>query len=52
MIDDRPAAKTVADCCTFRKTIGLEVTFEVLKDSLRQEMASISEAYHYVKSAV
>ena len=43
------AAKTVADCFKFRNKIGLDVSIEALKDSLRQKKTTINEIYRYAK---
>jgi predicted transcriptional regulator of viral defense system len=43
------AAKTVADCFKFRNKIGLDVSIEALKDSLRQKKTNVNDIYHYAR---
>ena len=45
------AAKTVADCFTFRNKIGLDVAIEALKDSLRQKRPLSTRSTATPKSA-
>ena len=43
------AAKTVADCFYFRKTVGLNVAIEALRDAWRQGKATIDEMYRFAE---
>lgn len=43
------AAKTVADCFYFRKTVGLNVAIEALRDAWRQQKATIDEMYRFAE---
>lgn len=43
------AAKTVADCFYFRKTVGLDVAIEALRDAWRQRKATIDEMYRFAE---
>lgn len=38
-------AKTVADCFKFRKTVGMDVAIEALRDALRQRKATPAEVW-------
>lgn len=41
------AAKTVADCFRYEKTVGLDVALEALRDAWRQRKATMDELYHF-----
>ena len=43
------AAKTVADCFYFRKTVGLDVAIEALRDAWRQQKATIDEMFRFAE---
>lgn len=43
------AAKTVADCFKHRRTIGLDVAIEALRDALRQRKATIDQIQRYAQ---
>lgn len=43
------AAKTVADCFQHRRTVGLIVALEALKDVLRRKKATVDEIMRYAK---
>lgn len=41
------AAKTVADCFYYQKTVGLDVALEALQDAWRTRKATMDELYHF-----
>jgi predicted transcriptional regulator of viral defense system len=43
------AAKTVADCFWYEKTIGLDVAIEALRDTWRKRKATMDELYHFAE---
>jgi len=43
------AAKTVADCFYYQKTVGLDVAIEALQDAWRKRKATMDEIYHFAK---
>lgn len=43
------AAKTVADCFYYQKTVGFDVALEALRDAWRQRKATMDELYHFAK---
>lgn len=43
------AAKTVADCFYYQKTVGLDVALEALRDAWRTRQATMDELYHFAK---
>ncbi len=43
------AAKTVADCFYYQKTVGLDVALEALRDAWRTRKATMDEIYHFAK---
>ncbi len=43
------AAKTVADCFYFQKTVGLDVALEALRDAWRTRKATMDELYHFAE---
>lgn len=43
------AAKTVADCFWYEKTVGLDVAIEALRDVWRKRKATIGELYHFAE---
>ncbi|MGH9673613.1 MAG: type IV toxin-antitoxin system AbiEi family antitoxin domain-containing protein [Bryobacteraceae bacterium] len=43
------AAKTVADCFKHRRTVGLDVAIEALRDALRRRKATIDEIERYAQ---
>ncbi|MBN1459587.1 MAG: AbiEi antitoxin N-terminal domain-containing protein [Armatimonadetes bacterium] len=42
-------AKTVADCFKYRNKIGLDVTLEALRESLRSRKVSVDELWHFAR---
>lgn len=43
------AAKTVADCFRYEKTVGLDVAIEALRDTWRKRQATMDELYHFAE---
>jgi predicted transcriptional regulator of viral defense system len=43
------AAKTVADCFWYEKTVGLDVAIEALRDTWRKRKATMDELYHFAE---
>ena len=43
------AAKTVADCFRYEKTVGLDVAIEALRDTWRKRKATMDELYHFAE---
>lgn len=43
------AAKTVADCFRYEKTVGLDVAIEALRDTWRKRKATMEELYHFAE---
>jgi predicted transcriptional regulator of viral defense system len=43
------AAKTVADCFYYQKTVGLDVAIEALRDAWRKRRATMDELYHFAQ---
>jgi len=43
------AAKTVADCFYYQKTVGLDVAIEALQDAWRKRKVTMDEIYHFAK---
>lgn len=43
------AAKTVADCFYFQKTVGLDVAIEALRDIWTKRKATMDELYHFAE---
>lgn len=42
-------AKTVADCFKYRNKIGLDVSLEVLRDSLKKRSCTVDDLWRYAK---
>lgn len=43
------AAKTVADCFRYKKTVGLDVAIEALRDTWQKRKATMDELYHFAE---
>lgn len=43
------AAKTVADCFRYEKTVGLDVAIEALRDTWQKRKATMDELYHFAE---
>lgn len=43
------AAKTIADCFYYQKTVGLDVAIEAMRDAWRKRKATMDELYHFAK---
>jgi len=43
------AAKTVADCFYYQKTVGLDVAIEAMRDAWRKRKATMDELYHFAE---
>lgn len=43
------AAKTIADCFYYQKTVGLDVALEALRDAWRTRQATMDKLYHFAE---
>ena len=42
-------AKTIADCFYYKKTVGLDVALEALRDAWRRRKVTMDELYHFAE---
>lgn len=43
------AAKTIADCFKYQKTVGLDVALEAMRDAWRKRKVTMDELYHFAE---